>query len=150
SRRYLLQAAEASLRRLGTDYIDLYQVHMPDPKTPIEETLRTLDDLVRSGKVRYAACVNYRGWQLADAAWTARTEHINAFISSQNRYNVIDRGAETDVLPACERFGLGSIPYLPLAGGLLTGKYRAGQPPSGGRLATHSLSYQVPLNERNL
>src|SRR5437870_113428 len=124
SRRYLMEAADASLRRLGTDYIDLYQVHVPDPKTPIEETLRALDDLVHSGKVRYVACVNYNAWQLADAAWTARTEHLSPFISSQNRFNLIDRGAKGEQFAACERFGLGFIPFLPLAGGLLTGKYR--------------------------
>jgi aryl-alcohol dehydrogenase-like predicted oxidoreductase len=151
SRHYLLQAAEASLRRLGTDYIDLYQVHLPDPKTPIAETLRVLDDLVRSGKVRYVACVNYRGWQLVDAAWTAHTEHLSPFISSQNRYNLLDRGAEAEILPACERFGLGFIPFLPLAGGLLTGKYRSGQPPpDGARLVGSSLSRQVPLTEQSL
>jgi aryl-alcohol dehydrogenase-like predicted oxidoreductase len=151
SRRYLLEAAEASLRRLGTDYIDLYQVHMPDPKTPIDETLRALDDLVRSGKARYVACVNYHGWELADAAWTARTDHLSPFISSQNRYNLLDRGAETEVLPACERFGLGFIPFLPLAGGLLTGKYQPGEPPpEGARLAGSSLSRQVPLTEQSL
>jgi aryl-alcohol dehydrogenase-like predicted oxidoreductase len=148
SRRYLLEAAEASLRRLGTDYIDLYQVHMPDPKTPIEETLRALDDLVRSGKVRYVACVNYHAWQLADAAWTARSEHLSP---SQNRYNLFDREAEGEIFPVCERFGLGFIPYLPLAGGLLTGKYRAGQPPpEGARLTSGTWSRQVSLSDKNL
>ncbi len=151
SRRYLMEAADASLRRLGTDYIDLYQVHMPDPKTPIEETLRALDDLVRSGKVRYIACVNYSAWQLADAAWTARSEHLSPFISSQNRFNLLDRGARTDQFPVCERFGLGFIPFLPLAGGLLTGKYRPGQPPpEDGRLSGPGGNRQVPLSETNL
>lgn len=151
SRHYLMGAAEASLRRLGTDYIDLYQVHMPDPKTPIEETLHALDDLVRSGKVRYVACVNFRAWHLADAAWTARTEHISPFISAQDRYNVLERNAEIELLPACERFGMGFIPFLPLAGGLLSGKYRPGQlPPQGARLTTPGSYQQVPLSESNM
>ena len=151
SRRYLMEAAEASLRRLGTDYIDLYQVHMPDPKTPIEETLRALDDLVRSGKVRYIACVNYNAWQLADAAWTARSEHLSPFISSQNRFNLLNRLAKAEIFAACERFGMGFIPFLPLAGGLLTGKYRRGQPPpEGARLSGNSGLRQVPLTEENL
>src|SRR5262249_37051294 len=123
SRAYLMEAAEASLRRLGTDYIDLYQVHVPDPTTPIDETLWALHDLVHGGKVRSVACVNYDGWRPADAAWTARSEHLTSFISSQNRYNLLDRAAEEAIFPACERFGLGFIPFLPLAGGLLTGKY---------------------------
>ena len=135
SRRYLMEAVEGSLRRLGTDYIDLYQIHMPDPKTPIEETLCTLDDLVRCGKVRYVACVNYKAWQLADTAWTARSEHLAPFISSQNCYNLLDRGVEAETFPVCERFRMGFIPFLPLAAGLLTGKYRPGEPPPEGRPA---------------
>ena len=151
SRRYLMQAAEASLRRLDTDYIDLYQVHMPDLKTPIEETLRALDDLVRSGKVRYIAGVNYNAWQLADAVWTARTEHLSPFVSSQNRFNLLDRSAKTEMLPACEHFELGFIPFLPLAGGLLTGKYRPDQPaPKDSRLSETGYLRQVPLSDENL
>jgi aryl-alcohol dehydrogenase-like predicted oxidoreductase len=152
SRRYLIEAAEASLRRLETDYIDLYQIHMPDPKTPIEETLHTLDDLVRSGKVRYVACVNHSAWQLADAAWTAQTHHLTPFISSQNRYNLIEHATNPDIFAACERFGLGFIPFLPLAGGLLTGKYRRdGSRPEGARLsADNRRAQQVSLSARNL
>ena len=136
SRRYIIRAAEASLRRLGTDWIDLYQMHVPDPGTPIEETLSALDDLVRSGKVRYLGHSNFRGWQAADADWTARSCQLTPFISAQNEYSLIDRGIETEIVPACERFGLGLLPYAPLGSGLLTGKYRRGTPPPAGtRLA---------------
>jgi aryl-alcohol dehydrogenase-like predicted oxidoreductase len=136
ARRYIMRAVEASLRRLGTDHIDLYQLHEPDPATPIEETLSTLDELVRSGKVRYLGNSNFAGWQIADADWTARTGHLTPFISAQNHYNLLERGVENEVLPACERFGLGMLPFFPLASGLLTGKYRENEPaPAGGRLS---------------
>src|SRR5256884_1449549 len=136
ARRYIHRAVEASLRRLGTDYLDLYQMHAPDPRTPIEETLSTLDDLVRAGKVRYLGNSNFAGWQIADAAWTARTAHLTPFVSAQNQYNLVARDAEAEVVPACERFGLGLLPFFPLASGLLTGKYRRGEPPAAGtRLA---------------
>lgn len=131
-RRYIHRAVEASLRRLGTDYIDLYQLHRPDPNTPIEETLSTLDGLVRDGKVRYVGNSNFTGWQIADAAWTARTAGLTPFVSAQNQYNLVARDAETEVLPACERFGLGQLPYFPLASGLLTGKYRRDEAPAEG------------------
>jgi aryl-alcohol dehydrogenase-like predicted oxidoreductase len=135
-RRYIVRAAEASLSRLGTDYIDLYQLHRPDPLTPIEETLAALDDLVRSGKVRYLGHSNFSGWQTADAAWTAETRHLTPFVSAQNRYSLLERGVETDLVPALERFGLGMLPFFPLELGLLTGKYRRGDaPPAGSRLA---------------
>ena len=136
SRRYIRKAVERSLSRLGTDYIDLYQLHMPDPLTPIEETLSALSDLVHEGKVRYIGNSNFAGWQIADADWVARTTGSVRFISAQNHYNLIDRGAESDVLPACERFGLGQLPYFPLASGLLTGKYQRGvAAPADGRIA---------------
>ncbi|SCL40814.1 Predicted oxidoreductase [Micromonospora pallida] len=136
ARRYVVRAVEASLRRLGTDHIDLYQLHEPDPGTPIEETLAALDDLVRAGKVRYLGNSNFAGWQIADADWTARTAGTHRFVSAQNRYSLLEREVETEVVPACERFGLGLLPFFPLADGLLTGKYRRGeQPPSGSRLA---------------
>jgi aryl-alcohol dehydrogenase-like predicted oxidoreductase len=136
SRLYIRRAVEASLRRLGTDYIDLYQMHGPDPDTPIEETLSTLDDLVREGTVRYIGSSNFAGWQIADAGWTARVERWTPFVSAQNRYSLLDRAVEREVIPACRRFGVGMIPYSPLASGMLTGKYRRGQePPSGTRLA---------------
>jgi aryl-alcohol dehydrogenase-like predicted oxidoreductase len=135
-RRYIMRAAEASLRRLGVDHIDLYQIHRPDPATPAEETLGALDDLVRSGKVRYLGSSNYTGWQVADAAWTARTAHLNPFVSAQNEYSLLNREIEGDLIPACERFGVGLLPYFPLASGLLTGKYRRGEPaPPGTRLS---------------
>ncbi|PZM95409.1 MAG: aldo/keto reductase [Actinobacteria bacterium] len=136
ARRYVMRAVEASLRRLNTDYIDLYQMHEPDPGTPIEETLSALDDLVRSGKVRYIGCSNFAGWQIADADWTARSAGLTRFISAQNHYNLLNREVEAEVLPACQRFGLGMLPYYPLASGLLTGKYGGGEkPPAGSRLA---------------
>ncbi|MDT4996083.1 MAG: hypothetical protein QOD45_151 [Pseudonocardiales bacterium] len=132
SRRYVLRAVESSLRRLGTDWIDLYQLHHPDPATPIEETLSALDDLVDAGKVRYLGSSNFAGWQVADAEWTARTRGYERFISAQNRYNWLQRGAERDLVPALQRYGVGLLPFYPLASGLLTGKYRRGQPPPAG------------------
>lgn len=136
ARRYVVRAVEASLRRLGTDHIDLYQMHRPDPATPIEETLSALDDLVRAGKVRYLGNSNFAGWQIADADWTARTRNLTRFVSAQNHYNLVERDAETEVVPACERFGLGLLPFFPLASGLLSGKYRRGESaPQGTRLA---------------
>lgn len=136
SRRYLTRAVEASLRRLDTDWIDLYQLHEPDPGTPIEETLSALDDLVRAGKVRYLGHSNLTGWQTADADWTARTAGLTRFVSAQNHYHLLNRAVEAELVPACQRFGLGLLPYFPLASGLLTGKYRQGQPaPEGTRMS---------------
>ncbi|MER2133879.1 MAG: aldo/keto reductase [Arthrobacter sp.] len=137
SRRYIVSAVEASLRRLGTDWIDLYQFHTPDPLTPIDETLAALDDLVTSGKVRYIGHSNRAGWQIAEAEFTARIKGSTRFISAQNHYNLLDRRAELEVTPAAEAYGLGVLPYFPLANGLLTGKYSSGQAPEGSRL-THS------------
>lgn len=135
SRRYIMQAVEASLERLDTDYIDLYQIHFYDSSTPVEETLRALDDLVHQGKVRYIGCSNYNGWQITDAEWTARSANITRYISAQNRYSLLTRDIEKDVVPACEKFGLGILPYFPLESGLLTGKYRKGEDfPEGTRL----------------
>jgi len=139
SRRYILHAVEGSLRRLGTDYIDLYQLHFPFPGIPMEETLRALDDLVRQGKVRYVGSCNFAAWQLVDADWIARTEHLSRFISTQHPYNLLDRQIEREVLPACLEHGIGLLPYFPLASGFLTGKYRPGEPrPEGSRLADGS------------
>jgi len=136
SRRYIMDAVEASLRRLGTDYIDLYQIHQPDPATPQEETLEALDALVRAGKVRYIGCSNFAGWQLADAAWISRERGLASYISAQNLYNLLDRRVERELAPACEHYGVGILPYFPLASGFLTGKYRRGaEPPQGTRLA---------------
>jgi aryl-alcohol dehydrogenase-like predicted oxidoreductase len=135
SRRYIIQAAEASLRRLGTDWIDLYQFHTPDPLTPIEETLAALDDLVTSGKVRYIGHSNRAGWQIAEAEFVARADGRTRFISAQNHYNLLDRRAELEVIPAAEAYGLGVLPYFPLANGLLTGKYSRDTAPAGSRLS---------------
>jgi aryl-alcohol dehydrogenase-like predicted oxidoreductase len=136
SRGYIVRAVEGSLRRLGTDYIDLYQIHTPDPATPIDETLAALDDLVRSGKVRYLGNSNFSGWEIADADWTARTSGRTPFISAQNQYSLLHREVEDEIVPACERFGLGFLPFFPLDSGLLTGKYRRDQKPlEGTRLA---------------
>lgn len=136
SRLYIRKAVEDSLRRLNTDYIDLYQMHRYDPDTPLDETLTTLDDLVREGKVRYIGNSNFSGWQIADADWIARSRGWAPFVSAQNRYSLLDRSVEKEVIPACERFGLGMIPWGPLASGLLSGKYRRGEPaPDGTKLS---------------
>ncbi len=136
SRRYIRLAVEASLRRLGTDWIDLYQLHRPDPSTPIEETLAALTELVTEGKVRYIGCSNLTGWQVVDADWTARTAGLAPFVSAQNEYSWLDRSAETELVPALDHLGVGLLPYFPLAHGLLTGKYRRGAAaPEGTRLA---------------
>ena len=127
ARRYIRRAVEGSLRRLRTDHIDLYQVHFPDGVTPIEETLSALTDLVREGKVGYLGCSNFSGWQVADASWTSRTAGLESFVSVQNRYSLLDRTIEDEVVPACESFGLGVLPFFPLEYGLLTGKYRRGE-----------------------
>jgi aryl-alcohol dehydrogenase-like predicted oxidoreductase len=135
SRRYIRNAVRASLRRLRTDWIDLYQYHEPDGVTPIEETIAALDELVREGLVRYVGSSNFSGWQIADAAWAARDRRYEPFVSAQNHYSLLERGAEAEVLPACERFGVGQLPYFPLANGILTGKYRRGAAlPEGTRL----------------
>ena len=132
SRRWIHQAVEASLRRLQTDYIDLYQFHEPDPQTPIDETLAALDDLVRAGKVRYLGSSNFAGWQIADADWMARDRGLTRFVSAQNDYSLLERNLETEVIPACEVYGVGMLPYFPLAHGLLTGKYSRGETPAPG------------------
>ena len=134
SRRYIISAVEGSLRRLGTDYIDLYQYHTPDPLTPIEETLAALDDLVTSGKVRYIGHANMTGWQIAHFDHLARELGTERFISAQNHFNLLDRRAELEVLPASAEFCLGVLPYYPLSNGLLTGKYTDGVAPDGSRL----------------
>lgn len=150
SRRWIMTAVEDSLRRLRTDYIDLYQFHQPDPETPVEETLRALDDLVSQGKVRYIGNSNFAGWQIADADWKARTAHQTPFVSAQNQYSLLERKVEHEVLPACERFGLGFLPFFPLASGLLSGKYKRGEaPPEGTRLAAWGPRGAQALNERN-
>jgi aryl-alcohol dehydrogenase-like predicted oxidoreductase len=136
SRRYVMRAVEASLQRLGTDWIDLYQMHRPDPATPIEETLRALDDLVRQGKVRYLGCSNFAAWQAVEAHWSAKHHGLTRFISCQDQYSLVARDIERDLIPAMQACGLGLLPYAPLSRGVLTGKYRRGEPmPQGSRLA---------------
>lgn len=132
SRRWIAQAIDDSLRRLKTDYIDLFQVHRPDDETPIEETVRALDDAVRQGKVRYVGCSNYAAWQLAEALGAGKLQGLDPWISAQNRWNVIDGLDDPHLLPACRRFGVGIIPYTPLASGILTGKYQRGAEPAPG------------------
>jgi aryl-alcohol dehydrogenase-like predicted oxidoreductase len=150
SRRHIVEAAEASLKRLHTDYIDLYQLHRPDADTPIEETLAALDDLVRSGKVRYIGNSNFSGWSIADADWIARNGRLTRFVSAQNNYSMLRREAEAEVIPASERFGLGLLPFFPLASGLLTGKYRRNEPPPPGtRLAAGGRRTDEALTEAN-
>ena len=135
-RAYIRRAVEASLRRLRTDYLDLYQLHTPDPATPVAETLSALTELVTEGKVRYIGHSNFTGWQIADAAHLAGEAGTEAFISAQNHWSLLERQAEAEVVPAARHFGVGILPYYPLANGLLTGKVRRGQaPPAGTRLA---------------
>jgi aryl-alcohol dehydrogenase-like predicted oxidoreductase len=136
SRRYVRKAVEGSLRRLQTDYIDLYQMHNTDAFTPIDETLEALDELVHEGKIRYVGSCNLDAWQVADAEWTARASGTTRFISTQNHYNLLERSVEAEHVPAAQKYGIGIIPYYPLANGILTGKYRRGElPPPGTRLA---------------
>jgi aryl-alcohol dehydrogenase-like predicted oxidoreductase len=137
SRHYIVQAVEASLKRLQTDYIDLYQMHRPDPFTPIEETLRALDDLVKSGKVRYIGCSNFAAWQLSEALWTSKTCSLHSFATIQSQYNLLTRSIEAEIVPCCRMHNVGIIPWAPLAGGFLTGKYKPGtSASSSGRLST--------------
>jgi aryl-alcohol dehydrogenase (NADP+) len=143
SRRHILAACDASLRRLKTDFIDLYQAHMPDPDTPIDETLRALDDLVRAGKVRYVGCSNYPAWQLALALGESERRGIARYDSVQPRYNLLYREIETELLPLCRDQGVGVIAYNPLAGGMLTGKHRSGEPPEPGTRFTLGASGEL-------
>jgi len=128
SARYIAKAAESSLKRLQTDWIDLYQLHFPDPRTPMEETLRALDDLVTQGKVRFIGCSNLPAWQVVDAQWIAKNFRLSSFVCSQNEYSLVMREADRELLPALQAFGLGLLPYFPLASGLLTGKYNRNAP----------------------
>ena len=150
SRRYIVSAVETSLRRLKTDYIDLYQQHRQDPLTPIEETLRALDDLVRAGKVRYVGCSNFPAWTMVEGQWTAKAEGLNPFISCQDEYSLVVRDAEKDLMPAAKAYGMGLLPYFPLASGLLTGKYRRNASmPAGARLTQTQRLADRYLNDRN-
>ena len=139
SRRHIVAECEASLRRLQTDYIDLYQLHRPEPKTPIDETLRALDDLIRAGKVRYIGTSTFGAWQVVEALWASKELGLNRFVSEQPPYNILDRRVERELVPMAETFGIGLIPWSPIGGGLLSGKYRrnAGLP-EGSRYATNT------------
>jgi aryl-alcohol dehydrogenase-like predicted oxidoreductase len=151
SRRHILSSVEASLLRLQTDYIDLYQLHWPDDNTPIEETLSALDDLVRKGLVRYIGCSNYPAWRLMQALWTSQAKNLARFVCLQPHYNLIHRQEyERELEDVCQTYGLGVIPYSPLGGGFLTGKYRQGEdPPSGSRGATSSRIQKYMRDERS-
>ena len=150
SRRYIMQAVEASLTRLKTDYLDLYQMHRMDPDTPIEESLRALSDLVQQGKIRYFGCSNFSAWRVVEAQWTARALGLPGFICAQDEYSLVKRDHEADLIPALTEYGLGLLPYFPLASGLLTGKYRRNQPmPEGARLTNTQRLADRYLSERN-
>lgn len=149
SRRYIMAAVEASLKRLKTDWIDLYQLHRPDPLTPIEETLRALDDLVHQGKVRYIGCSNLAAWQVVEAAWTAKSNGLTAFVSCQDEYSLLHRKPEADLVPVTQRYGLGILPFYPLAAGLLTGKHQRGHVGApGSRFAPGAVTARY-LNDKN-
>jgi aryl-alcohol dehydrogenase-like predicted oxidoreductase len=137
SRRYIMSALEASLKRLKTDWIDLYQIHQPDPDTPQDETMKTLEDLIQQGKVRYVGCSNFPAWKVVESRWISHMYGINGFVSCQDHYNILARAIENELIPAMESYDLGLLPYFPLAGGLLTGKYKRNRPAAEGtRFAT--------------
>jgi aryl-alcohol dehydrogenase-like predicted oxidoreductase len=150
SRRHIIEQCEASLRRLQTDYIDLYQIHRPQPDIPIDETLRALDDLVRAGKVRYIGSSTFAAWQLVESLWTSKELGLHRFVCEQPPYNLLDRRIERELLPMARTYGFATIPWSPLAGGLLTGKYKRGdEPPEGSRFADQSNPlYRRRLNDR--
>ena len=150
SRKHIMDAVDGSLTRLQTDYIDLYQVHSWDADTPLEETLRALDDLVRQGKVRYIGCSNFAGWQLTKSLWISDVKGLARFETVQPRYNLLFRGIEEELLPACLSQGVGVIPYNPIAAGLLTGKHKRGQPPvPGTRFDLREMYRDIYWYERN-
>jgi aryl-alcohol dehydrogenase-like predicted oxidoreductase len=150
SRSHIMAAVDGSLKRLDTDFIDLYYLHYPDVNTPIEETLRALDDIVRAGKARYIACSNFAAWQLAEAAWTANYRNLTPFIAVQGKYNLLARGIEKEVVPCCLAHGVGVIPWGPLASGFLTGKYQRGKAiPAGTRFATPMAIYSDVMTDAN-
>jgi len=150
SRPYVMKAVDDSLKRLDTDYIDLYQFHLPDPNTPIEETLRALDDLVHSGKVRYIGCSNLSAWELCESLWISKTAGLAPFISIQSRYSLLDRHIEEELVSCCQAYNMGFIPWYPLAGGFLTGKYHRGETPAKGTRFNSNLPlYGKMLTEEN-
>jgi aryl-alcohol dehydrogenase-like predicted oxidoreductase len=150
SRQHIMGQVEVSLRRLDTDYIDLYQIHFPDPGTPIDETMRALDDLVREGKVRYVGCSNFFSWQICEALWTSRIGNQTHFVSVQPEYSLVNRDIEREVLPFCRAYQVGVIPYFPLASGFLTGKYRSGEAvPEGTRFSFMTAMQDKYMTDRN-
>ncbi len=150
ARGYIIKSCEASLKRLGTDHIDVYLHHQPDPHTPIEETLDTFGTLIDQGKIRYAGCSNYAGWQVAHAHWLAREARSHPFIVAQNEWNLLEREIETEVVPACDHYGMGIMPYFPLAMGLLSGKYKRGKKTAkGNRLGGDDARYAAMLSDAN-
>tara|TARA_Y100000590_G_scaffold223549_1_gene252855 strand:+ start:3870 stop:4808 length:939 start_codon:yes stop_codon:yes gene_type:complete len=150
SRKHILEQVEISLKRLQTDYIDLYQIHFPDPHTPIDETLLTLDDLVKSGKILYAGCSNFASWQLAQAMERAKSLQISGFVSIQPHYSILQREIESEILPCCVEYGVGILPYFPLENGLLTGKYKRNSiVPKGSRLSDGSPRSLKTLDNAN-
>ncbi|GAB4455178.1 MAG: aldo/keto reductase [Armatimonadaceae bacterium] len=145
-RYHIMKGCEDSLRRLGTDHIDLYQMHRPQSGIPIDETLRALDDLIRQGKVRYIGTSTFAAWQMVESLWASKELGLNRFVCEQPPYNLLDRRIERELLPMCRTYGIATIPWSPIAGGLLTGKYRAGQPrPEGARYTTRT----APFNRDN-
>jgi len=150
SKKYIAAAVEDSLRRLRTDWIDLYQLHQPDPATPLEETLRVLDDLVTQGKVRFIGVSNMPAWQVVDSLWTSKTAGLAQFVSCQDEFSLLVRGPEKELIPAMEAHGLGLLPYFPLASGLLTGKYQGGQMPEGTRIANTQRLRDRVMTEQNV
>jgi len=149
SRKHLMSAVEASLRRLQTDYIDVYQIHSPDRHTPVEETMRALDDLVRQGKVRYIGCSNYFEWEVCEAIWTSRLHHLTPFVSCQEFFNLLYRDAEKRMVPFCQKYGLALIPYFPLAGAMLSGSYQRAVAPAPGSRGAIRPSFKRWDSERN-
>ena len=150
SRHHIMQQVEDSLHRLQTDYIDLYQIHFPDPSTPIEETLRALDDLVRQGKARYIGCSNFTAWQVCEAIWTSKALNLTSFVSAQPEYSLLNRSVEHELVPFCHTYGIGILPYFPLASGFLTEKYRQGEPvPEGTRLASNARAQERAFTDKN-
>ena len=147
SRRYIFSAVEASLRRLKTDWIDLYQLHQVDPLTPMEETLRALDDLIKQGKVRYIGISNHPAWKVADAEWISRAHNLNHLVSCQDEYSLLARAPEKELIPAMKKFGLGMLPYFPLASGMLTGKHKRGKLSQGTRLETARFAHRFTTDE---
>ena len=150
SRHRIINALEASLQRLDTDYLDLYQIHHPDPTTPIEETLCALDDIIRAGKVRYIGCSNFAAWQLTEAMWVSKVNSLQPFVTVQPKYHLLDRRIEQELVPCCQAHGVGVIPWYPLAAGFLTGKYRRGEMPAAGtRFASDIPFYNRLLTDAN-